>query len=169
MGTARPAHTVGKNGDGRELDVRDNEADALASLVQRVRKLLLGQSPDPRAGDDPAPLPAPAVARALFVRDMLHATSKRLERLAEDARPVRVSPTTAAPVAGYYRWRPDDLLAAVTAEAVHLARVREQLASRADVPADVRGNLEAIAAQLLTEAVVEGERATGVEPAVGNK
>ena len=133
------------------------EVAALHSMSEHVRAVF-GSSSDQRAftarRKDGSPT---GLEQAMWVRELLHATAARVERLAKDARPVHLALHSCEPIAGYYRWSSEDLAASIAAEADHLASLTRELGRREDLAPESRHALLMLAAQFLADAVRKGE------------
>ena len=133
------------------------EVAALHSMSDHVRALVSSLS-DPRAfvtrREDGVPS---GVEQAIWLREFLRATAARVERLADDARPIHVSVRHCEPVGGYYRWSPDDLATSIAAEVDHLAELTGRLAERDDLTPAARDAVLSLTVGFLAEAVRDGE------------
>lgn len=134
--------------------------DAVRSITGHFRKLFAGFSGDEAGADRIERRPAvgspSAVEHVLCLRDLLHATTDRLERLSRDARPVRQGAHLYQPVAGYHRWELEEVLRNLGAEAERLARAAERLSADDGMPAGIRHGVESIAAELLRQVLRHG-------------
>lgn len=130
--------------------VKPHASDAIRSMPDQFRALFHRISADGSGVDRTTRRPDPsAVEHLLCLRDTIGSTAQRLERLANDARPVRQHAHRYEHVAGYQRWDPNELQRTLSSEAERLARIAEQLWSDEGLPGEVRLGLEAIAGEQL--------------------
>lgn len=147
----------GPRAAGAVPEASRRELAALHLMSQHVRDLF-GSFSDVRAFlARPAEGTPSGVEQAIWLREFLRATAARVERLAEDARPIHLSPRTCEPVGGYHRWSPDDLAASIADEVEHLADLTMRVASREDLTPEAREAVLSLTAQFLAEAVRDGE------------
>ncbi len=140
------------------------EIAAIRSLMSTLQRLL-GRVAGER---EYAPLSPAASEHILYIRDLLHATADRLERLSTDASPVRVQPLCCTPVAGSQRWNPEELLPVLSAEVERLARTAQEIATSERLSTATRRALEPITTEFLHNAYHDGaEHLKEAESAMG--
>jgi len=98
------------------------------------------------------------IEQVIYLRDLLHATADRLERLVVDAHPVHIAVATCEPSAGYHRWTPEALLPIIAAEIDRLTRLTQELAATDELTPRTRQGLQTITKELLGSAFGDGEQ-----------
>jgi hypothetical protein len=136
------------------------EMNAVRSLIVHFRELL-GISAEQGPADPMhrrlGPSAASVLEHTLYLRDLLHAAAERLERLADDVRPVQVQLPTCKPIAGYHQWSREELLRDLSAGLEHLDRVADEVATDERLHPNVRQAIQSITAEILHNAVLDGE------------
>jgi hypothetical protein len=98
------------------------------------------------------------IEQVIYLRDLLHATADRLERLVVDAHPVQIAVASCEPTAGYHRWSPEALLPIVAAETDRLTRLTQEMATTDELSPRTRQGLQTITKELLGSAFGDGEQ-----------